>query len=321
MTVDRYQGFLFDQADLSEDVDLDVERRKEILFTAAHLTRWTHWEILGIPWNAPSSAARAAYLEGVKVFHPDRYGGKRLGSYRPRLEHVFRRITEARDLLSDEAKRAGYAKDTAPPEEFAKIEARQLDDERRAGERRQRIARQNPLFARAGRVAELVGRGKECLAQGRLAQAANDLLLATGLDPQNAEIAALAAEAKRRAGAAKASELFEKGVAAEAMGSWGAALDAHREAIEADPRNVRAAVHGARCALAQGDAGHARELADQAVRAGPGVGAAHEALGLVLEAQGAKKEARLELERALELDPKLAAARKHLKKLRWGFLG
>lgn len=321
MTVDRYQGFLFDPTVLAEDVDLDVERRKEILFTAAHLTRWTHWEVLGIPWNAPSSVARAAYLEEVKVFHPDCYGGRRLGTYRPRLERVFRRITEARDLLSDEGKRAGYAKETAPPEEFAKIEARRLDDERRGAERRQRIAQKNPLFARAGRVAELVGRGKDSLAQGRLAQAANDLLLAASLDPQNAEVVALAAEAKRRASAAKANELFDKGAAAEAMGMWGAALAAHCEALAADPRNVRAAVHGARCALAQGDAGQARELADQAVRAGPGVGAAHEALGLVLEAQGEKKEARLELERALELDPKLAAAKERLKKLRWGFLG
>ena len=32
MSVDRYQGFTFDPGVLSEDVDVDVERRKEILF-------------------------------------------------------------------------------------------------------------------------------------------------------------------------------------------------------------------------------------------------------------------------------------------------
>jgi Flp pilus assembly protein TadD len=51
------------------------------------------------------------------------------------------------------------------------------------------------------------------------------------------------------------------------------------------------------------------------------MGLAHEALGLVLEAQGEKKEARRVLERALELDPRLEGARERLKKLRWGILG
>ena len=98
---DRYQGFVFLPADLSEDVDLDVDRRKEILFADGNLARWTHWEVLGIPWNAPAAAAKAAYLEKVRIFHPDRYPAKRLGSYRARLARVFRRLTAARDLLAD----------------------------------------------------------------------------------------------------------------------------------------------------------------------------------------------------------------------------
>ena len=57
------------------------------------------------------------------------------------------------------------------------------------------------------------------------------------------------------------------------------------------------------------------------MRAGPRAGVAHEALGLVLDAQGARKEARRALERALELEPGLASARERLKRLRWSFLG
>ena len=51
------------------------------------------------------------------------------------------------------------------------------------------------------------------------------------------------------------------------------------------------------------------------------MGAAHEALGLVLAALGREKDARRELERALELDPKLEAAKERLKKMRWSFRG
>jgi tetratricopeptide (TPR) repeat protein len=47
------------------------------------------------------------------------------------------------------------------------------------------------------------------------------------------------------------------------------------------------------------------------------------ALGLVLEAEGNKKEARRELEKALELDPRLDGAKERLRKLRLfgGLLG
>jgi tetratricopeptide (TPR) repeat protein len=321
VTADRYRGFSFDPADLAEDVDLDQDRRKEILVADAGLAGSTHWDALGLPWNAPAAAARAAYLEKVKTFHPDRYAGKRLGRFRGRLERVFRRITEAGDVLADEARRAAYARATAPVEEKVRLEVRNLEDERRAEERRARLLRQNPHVSRAARIAELVTRGREALGAGRFSQAANDLLVALGLDPNNAQIAALAAEAKRKASGARANEQYERGLAADALGNLANALGAYRAALEADPRHVRAAAAAARCALRQGDPVAARELADAAVRAGPGVGSAHEALGLVLEAQGDKKEARRELERAVALDPKLEMARERLKKLRWSFLG
>ncbi len=321
MSGDQYQGFEFDPADLREDVDLDAGRRKEILAAEARLGRCTHWELLGIPWNAPPEAAKGAYLQKVKVFHPDRYPGKRLGSYHARLERVFQALTEARDVLCDDGKRASYARSTAPPAEFARLEARKLEDERRAEERRSRLSRQNPLVARAGRVQELVRRGKTALAEGRFGAAATDLLVAQGMDPSNAELKALAAEARRKAAAAKAKELFEKGLEAEVLGRPQAALALFRDALSEDPGHVRAASHAARAALATGDVSSAHTLADAAMKAAPSTGMAHEALGMVLDAEGRKKEAKRELERAVELDPTLEGAKERLKKLRWSFLG
>jgi tetratricopeptide (TPR) repeat protein len=321
LSVDRYQGFSFAAADLSEDVDVDVERRKEILFHDAHLGSWDHWQLLGVPWNASAAQAKDAYLAKVKIFHPDRYAGRRTGSFRARLERVFRKLTEARDVLADETSRAAYARATAPPAEFARMEARRLEDERRAEERRARIARTNPLVARASRVQDLVRRGKAALAEGKFAAAANDLLLAQGMDPGNAALAALAADARKKAGAAKAGERFQKGLELELVGSWSSALAAYREALESDPTHARAAAHAARAALAVGDVASARALADAALKAAPRAGLAHEALGLVLEAEGNRKEARRALEKAIELDPKLETAKERLKKLRWSFLG
>jgi tetratricopeptide (TPR) repeat protein len=318
---DRYRDFVFTPAELGEDVDLPLEAKKEILYLHARLEELDHWQLLGIPWNAPAAAARSAYLDRVKVFHPDRYAGRSLGSYLQRIERVFRALTEARDVLSDEALREEYARRTAPPEEFARIEARRLEDEQRAEERRRRLVRGNPLVARAARVQELVRRGKEQMANGKHAHAANDFLTALGIDPRHPEARALAAEAKRRATVERAVDLFEKGLTAEAVGSHAAALTAFRGAAEADPATPKYAVAASRAALATGDHAEARALAEAALRAGPRDARAFEALGAALAAAGEVREAKRALERALELDAALASARALLKKLRWSFFG
>jgi curved DNA-binding protein CbpA len=315
------EDFTFNPADLSEDVDIDVARRKEILFVHAHLADWDHWKLLGVSWNAGVEEARAAYRERVKVFHPDRYPGKRLGSYRTRLEQIFRRLTEAKDLLADESRRAAYATKTAAPDDFARIEARRLLDEERAKERRARLVRANPLVARAAQVSDLVQRGKKAMAESRFAQAANDFMTASGLDPRNAEAKQLAVEAKRRANAERARDAFERGLAAETVNNAPVALACFLEAVAADPGNPKYAVQAARISLRVGDLQSARTLAETASRVGPRHAPAHEVLGEVLLAEGLAKEARKALEKALEIDPDLESARAQLKKLRWSFLG
>ncbi len=321
MTGERYEDFIFIPAELAEEVDLDVERKKAILYAHAQLDKWDHWQALGVKWNASADAARAAYLEKVKVFHPDRYGGKSLGNYRARLERIFRRITEAKDLLTDEARRAEYAAKTAPPEEFARMAARRIEDETRAQERKARLNRQNPLLARAGRVAEMIQRGKKLMEEGKFTQAANDFLTVASLDPRNAEARALAQEARKRVAQEKARGALEKGLAAETVNNLQAALAAFVEAAEADPENPRYPIHAARVALSLGDQEGARQHAEAAVRAGPRHAPAHEMLGEVLLAAGQQREARKALERAVELDPNLESARARLKKTRWSLFG
>jgi len=321
VAVDHIENFAFNPVDLTEDVDIDVARRKEILFVQAHLGVWDHWKLLDIPWNAGAEEARAAYRERVKVFHPDRYPGKRLGSYRTRLEQIFRRLTEAKDVLADEARRTAYATKTAAPDEFARIEARRLQDEERSKERRARLVRANPLVARAAQVADLIQRGKKAMEESRFSQAANDFMTASGLDPRNFESKQLAVEAKKRANAERAREAFDRGLAAEAVNNAPVALAFFLEAVAADPGNPKYAVHAARVSLRVGDLQSARTLAETAARVGPRHAPAHEVLGEVLLAEGLAKEARAALEKALEIDPGLETARAQLKKLRWSILG
>jgi tetratricopeptide (TPR) repeat protein len=318
---DRYRDFVFTPADLAEDVELTLEQRKEVLYLHAQLGEFDHWQLLGVRWNATCDEARAAYLAKVKVFHPDRHAGRRLGSYLPRMERVFTALTQARDELSDEARRTAYTRRTAPPEEFARLETRRLEGEARSGERRARLTRANPIVARAARVQELVVRGKKAEAEGKWSQAANDYLTALGLDPRHPEARALAEAAKKRAGGERARERYDRGMDAQTLGNRGGALAAFREAAALDPGNPRYAVAGSRVALEMGDHAEARGLAEQALRAAPREARAFEVLGAALLAAGETREARRALERALELDPGLESARALLKKVRWSFLG
>jgi curved DNA-binding protein CbpA len=317
---DRYQGFLFNPADLSEDVDLEVDRRREILYLAASMDGWTHWQALGLQWNASASEARDAYREKAKVFHPDRFQGRRLGAFRPRLERIFRRLTEARDALSDEASRAAYVRKTAPPEEVARSAARSIENDVRAKERRARLARTNPMVSRVARVRELMERGRKAREEERFGDAARDFLTASAMDPTLVEARSLAEDAKKRAGVGKARDLWEKARAAELQHDLDRAQLHAEAASDADPGEPRYVVYVARLALLRGALETARGRAEAAVRAAPSLATAHEVLGEVLAIQGESGAARKALERALELDDGLDGARDRLRKLRWSIL-
>lgn len=67
-----------------------------------------HYRLLGVPPDAERRQIKAAYYEKVKVFHPDRYFGKDLGSFRAKLERCFARLTEAHDTLAASTSREEY---------------------------------------------------------------------------------------------------------------------------------------------------------------------------------------------------------------------
>ncbi len=100
---------LYDPRELEEDVEIALERRRLILDT--FYTAWTASRITSCSRFKPSADKRAiknAYFEIVNVFHPDRYFGKKLGAFKPKLEHLFARLTEAHDTLTRAAPRAEY---------------------------------------------------------------------------------------------------------------------------------------------------------------------------------------------------------------------
>ncbi len=98
-----------EQAMVSEDeIDLEPELKKKIYETHRRMEGQNYYELLGVSQKASRQLIRSAYFELSRTFHPDSVFGRRLGHYKPKMEAVFKRLTEAYDVLSRSKKRKEY---------------------------------------------------------------------------------------------------------------------------------------------------------------------------------------------------------------------
>ncbi|HSQ66079.1 MAG TPA: DnaJ domain-containing protein [Polyangiaceae bacterium] len=104
----RPKRALYDPSELDEDVDLERDHRQRVLDMFYKLGELDHYELLGVDRAADKKAIKRAYYERAGLYHPDRFFRKRLGSFKPKMEAVFSRVTEAHDTLVDKDKRAEY---------------------------------------------------------------------------------------------------------------------------------------------------------------------------------------------------------------------
>jgi len=82
----------------------------ELAALAVKLRAGSYFELLGVPENAGAEAVREAYENLSARVHPDRFIGASQ-TVRDLAEQVFRRVTEARETLSDPRKRQEHALD------------------------------------------------------------------------------------------------------------------------------------------------------------------------------------------------------------------
>ncbi|MEO8916670.1 MAG: J domain-containing protein [Polyangiaceae bacterium] len=197
---------LYDARELDEAVDLQPERKRVILEAFYHLDTSTHYQLLKVDPSADKRAIKNAYYEIVNVFHPDRYFGKDLGSFKPKLERVFSRLTEAYDALTRSGPRAEYDAYLAALQKTRAFDHRQTDSTLEA--QVQAIQRQIEEDARA---AEAAAQGQanpsvapESGAERPLTPAAGEHpLRVSGSQPRLQTVRPMDAEARKRALARK----------------------------------------------------------------------------------------------------------------------
>jgi curved DNA-binding protein CbpA len=103
-----FAGPRYDPKELDEECDLPREERKKILDVYYRLDDLDHYTLLGISGDADKKGVKRAYMGLAAVMHPDKYFKKNLGTFKPKMETLFNKITEAHDTLTDVAKRQEY---------------------------------------------------------------------------------------------------------------------------------------------------------------------------------------------------------------------
>lgn len=98
----------YDPSELEAPADLTPEQKKRVLDYFHRLDDLDHYTLLGVTKEADKKTVKRSYFELAGYFHPDRYYKKDLGSFKPKMEILFARITEAHDTLTDAAKRLDY---------------------------------------------------------------------------------------------------------------------------------------------------------------------------------------------------------------------
>jgi curved DNA-binding protein CbpA len=91
-----------------DQVELTAEQRARILDVFARLGTSDHYTLLGVDRACDKKAVKRAYFELTSEFHTDRFFRRRLGTFKAKMEAIFKQITEAHDVLTDKAKRADY---------------------------------------------------------------------------------------------------------------------------------------------------------------------------------------------------------------------
>jgi tetratricopeptide (TPR) repeat protein len=104
----------------NEKVDISQETRRRIVDAHEAVSELNLYELLGVEREADKRQIRDAYFALSKVFHPDAYFGKNLGTFKPKMEAVFKRLTSAYEILGKPKKRAEYDQYLATTEQTKK---------------------------------------------------------------------------------------------------------------------------------------------------------------------------------------------------------
>ncbi len=125
----------YDPAMIDEACDLDTVQKKRVLDLFFSLEDNDYYTLLGIAKDADKKGIKKAYYEVALPMHPDKFFRKALGTFKPKMEAVFAKLTLAHDTLLDKEQRVEYdiyLKEVAHTKGMEAMLARAMEEARAA---------------------------------------------------------------------------------------------------------------------------------------------------------------------------------------------
>jgi len=159
---------------------IEPDRYRTIMQFSKNLDMVDYYQIMGLDGSAKSNDIKKRYYQLARRFHPDRFINVTQKEFMARVYSVFKRMTEAYQILSDTDKRRAYeynlgqnrSKDTLRMKKAAM-------DTKRSG------PRQDELQIRNTNARKFFSLGQKALSEGNLNGARMNFLLAQQQSPSD----------------------------------------------------------------------------------------------------------------------------------------
>ena len=92
----------------NNDVDLSEDEKNAIEKMTDTIRNGTFYQILSVPFQVKPDQVKAKFFELSKIYHPDRYFKKNIGDYKIKLNTIFKKLSEAYEVLYDPQKKQWY---------------------------------------------------------------------------------------------------------------------------------------------------------------------------------------------------------------------
>lgn len=318
-----YEDFIFNLIELQEDVQIPTDLKKEILFVYSNLNKMNHYELLAIDPSSEDSEAKKAFLRLSKLYHPDNYFRKELGSFKAKISAIYSALAEANNVLSDKLKRQEYRRILIEEGKIPAMPGDILEDpverkRRLEKEAKKRRVKRNPMMDRVKKAREFYESALHDMENEEWISAANNFKLAIVYDPNN-ELYKLKMETVQdAANKAAAERVYQRALVMESYGQDGF-FEAFIKAAEAYPQGAEYNIKVANLYCDQSDWKLALPYAKKAANADQNNSEYGILLSRILLRLKEKSKAVKHLEKILRREPENVFAKELLKEAKKWF--
>ncbi len=297
-----------------EEVEIAEEDKKKILSTYRSLGDLNYYKILGIEKDSNRREIKRAYFALSREFHPDRYFRKSIGTFKPMLEAIFKKVSEAYEIVYDPESQKEYNKSILAEEKIA--EARK-ESEKQAQAGRPIDKSLRPITERLAKAKDFFKAGKKDFLDKNYKSASVHFKLAIAYDPYNEQYKESFAEAQKIVRQGELERLMRRASFEEEVGRFDDALKLMEQAIQITSDNPEPYHKLARLLLNHDrDLRQAKNYCLRAIDINSQSPEYYLTLGSIYKAAGLLRNAAREFEKVLRLDKGNSEAQEHLKELR-----